>query len=212
MANVPISAFTVPINTKGIGLSGYSLTGSSALSVVDLAGSWSTTGAPTAIKLNLVDNQSDSSSLLLDLQIGSSSKFKVDKTGATTTRDINITRRASLTGQATSTIQSLAEAASISWDCDLGAKAKVLLSADRAMAAVTNAIEGTSYALWVVQDGIGSHTLTWASSGTGSFDFGADLPPTLSYTGNTADLLAFEAVTINTVLKLRFVGIKRGFT
>jgi hypothetical protein len=116
-----------------------------------------------------------------------------------------------IAGQATGTIQTLTDAANIAWNCANGAKAKVTLGANRTMDAVTNAIEGTSYTLWVIQDGGGSRTITWASSGAGSFDFGTDGAPTLTTTGNRADLLGFEAISIGGTLKLRFVGIKKGF-
>ena len=82
MANIPISAFTVPANTVGIGLSGFSLTGSNAQSIVDLAGTWNTTGTPTALKLNVTDTASNAASLLMDLQVGGSSLFSVRKNGA----------------------------------------------------------------------------------------------------------------------------------
>lgn len=61
---------------------GYSLTGSNATGMIDLAGTWNTTGTPTAVKLNITDTASNASSLLLDLQVGGSSKFKVDKAGS----------------------------------------------------------------------------------------------------------------------------------
>jgi len=82
MANVPISAFTVGANTTGIGASGYSLTGSAANSYIDLAGTWNTSGTPTAIKLNITDTASNASSLLMDLQVGGSTKFSVIKDGS----------------------------------------------------------------------------------------------------------------------------------
>lgn len=84
MANVPISNFTVPANTTGIGASGYSLTGSASASFVDLSGTWNTTGTPTAIKLNITDTASNASSLLMDLQVGGASRFKVDRFGGAT--------------------------------------------------------------------------------------------------------------------------------
>jgi hypothetical protein len=64
--------------------SGYSLTGSQSQSLVDLAGTWNTTGTPTLIKANVTDTASNASSLLMDLQVGSVSKFKVSKAGAVT--------------------------------------------------------------------------------------------------------------------------------
>jgi len=82
MANVPISAFNVPANTVGIGATGYSLTGSASASFMDLAGTWNTSGTPTAIKLNITDTASNAASLLMDLQVGGASRVRFDKTGA----------------------------------------------------------------------------------------------------------------------------------
>jgi hypothetical protein len=84
MANVPISTFTVPANTVGIGATGYSLTGSASASFMDLAGTWNTSGTPTAIKLNITDTASNAASLLMDLQVGGASRFNVTKGAAVT--------------------------------------------------------------------------------------------------------------------------------
>ncbi len=58
--------------------------GSLAGSLIDLTQTWNTTGTPTAIKLNVTDAASNAASLLMDLQVGGSSKFKVSKAGAGT--------------------------------------------------------------------------------------------------------------------------------
>ena len=65
--------------------------------------------------------------------------------------------------------------------------------------------------MWIVQDATGSRTLTWTTTGAGSFDFGAAGSPTLSTAGNSADLLSFEAISIAGTLKLRYAGIAKGF-
>jgi hypothetical protein len=93
MANVPISGFTVPANTVGIGATGYSLTGSASASFVDLAGTWNTTGTPTAIKLNVTDTASNAASLLMDLQVGGVTRFNVTKAGGVNIRSIDPTLR-----------------------------------------------------------------------------------------------------------------------
>lgn len=61
--------------------SGQSLTGSEATSLASLAATWNTTGTPTAISLNITDTASNAASLLMDLLVGGSSRFKVAKTG-----------------------------------------------------------------------------------------------------------------------------------
>ena len=81
MANIPISSFTAAANTTGIGMSGFSLTGSNAQSIIDLAGTWNTSGTPTGILLNVTDTASNAASLLMDLRVGGTSKFKVEKSG-----------------------------------------------------------------------------------------------------------------------------------
>lgn len=65
-----------------IASTGYSLTGSNATNMVDLAGTWNTSGSPTGIKLNITNTASGAASKLMDLQIGSSSKLNVDLDGA----------------------------------------------------------------------------------------------------------------------------------
>ena len=83
-ANTFTSLQTITVgaaNTGVLASTGYSLTGSDATSMVNLAGTWNTSGTPTAIKLNVTDTASNSASLLLDLQIGGASKFKIRKDG-----------------------------------------------------------------------------------------------------------------------------------
>jgi hypothetical protein len=120
------------------------------------------------------------------------------------------TKRLSLIGQAIMPLQTLSDGANIDWNCNNGAKAKVTLGGNRTINAVTNAVEGASYSLWIIQ-AAGSNTITWTTSGAGSFDFGTDGAPTLTTTASRADLLGFEAISIGGTLKLRFVGIKKGF-
>jgi hypothetical protein len=68
-------------NTASFAATGYSLTGSNASSLIDLAGTWNTTGNPTAIKLNITNTASGATSNLMDLQVGGTSQYKVDKAG-----------------------------------------------------------------------------------------------------------------------------------
>ena len=81
MANIPISSFTAAANATGIGMSGFSLTGSNAQSMLDLAGTWNTSGTPTGLKLNVTDTASNAASLLMDLQVGGVSRAYITKTG-----------------------------------------------------------------------------------------------------------------------------------
>lgn len=68
-------------NTEAFKAANFSLTGSAANAVVDLSGTWNTSGKPTGIKLNMTDTASDPNSLLMDLQVGGVSKFSVSKGG-----------------------------------------------------------------------------------------------------------------------------------
>jgi hypothetical protein len=60
---------------------GTTQTGISAIGVLDLSQTWNTTGTPTAIRLNVTDTTSNANSLLMDLQVGGSSRFRVEKAG-----------------------------------------------------------------------------------------------------------------------------------
>jgi hypothetical protein len=115
------------------------------------------------------------------------------------------------TAQQTSTLAVITDQATLAWAVGAAQKVKVTLGGNRTMGAVTGAIEGTTYFLWVIQDATGSRTITWTTTGAGSFDFGIDGPPTLTTTANKADLVCFEAVSIAGTLKLRHCGTKRGF-
>lgn len=68
-------------NTTPIKVTGYSVTGSSATPVIDIAGTWNTSNNATAIKLNITNTASGNPSYLLDLQVGGVSKFYADKSG-----------------------------------------------------------------------------------------------------------------------------------
>jgi hypothetical protein len=72
---------TPPANTEAIVVSGYSLTGANAQSLLDLSGTWNTTGTPSAIKLNITDTASNANSLLVDLQKSGSAVVRIDKDG-----------------------------------------------------------------------------------------------------------------------------------
>jgi len=58
-----------------------SLTGSSAVSTLNIAPTWNTTGSPTALKLNVLDTAAGASALLSDFQVGGNSRFSVDVNG-----------------------------------------------------------------------------------------------------------------------------------
>jgi len=73
---------TPPVNTSSLVVSGYSLTGANNQPLLDLSGTWNTSGVPSAIKLDITDTASDGGSLLLQLLVGGVEKFVIKKTGA----------------------------------------------------------------------------------------------------------------------------------
>lgn len=73
---------TPAVNTTGLTMSGYSLTGSDTHSLIDLSGTWNTSGTPTAIKLNITDTASGATSFFVDLQKAGSTVFSVNKNGS----------------------------------------------------------------------------------------------------------------------------------
>jgi len=82
--------------------------------------------------------------------------------------------------------QTLSDGATISWDVSSGRVATVTLGGSRTMAAPTNLKVGT-YILKVIQDGVGSHTLTWNSV----FKWTAGVAPTLSTAASSVDIFSF---------------------
>lgn len=90
------SSYNEVANTLGIGTTASTLhklvmadtvlagSGSLAGSLINMTQTWNTTGAPTAIKLNVTNTASGAATLLMDLQVGSVSQFKVSKAGTAT--------------------------------------------------------------------------------------------------------------------------------
>ncbi len=64
-------------NAVPLTVSGYSLTGANGQSLLDMSGTWNTTGTPTLIKANVTNTASNGSALLMDLQKGGVSQFNV---------------------------------------------------------------------------------------------------------------------------------------
>jgi len=78
-----IQTITPAANTNALAVSGYSLTGANAQSLLDLAGTLNTSGNPAAIKLNLTNTASGTASRFADFQIGRTSKFNFAIGGTT---------------------------------------------------------------------------------------------------------------------------------
>jgi hypothetical protein len=84
--------------------------------------------------------------------------------------------------QSAMAVQTLTDAATVSWDMSTAINAKVTLGGNRTLA-VSNPKEGATYSLGVIQDGTGSRTMTWPSS----FDWGTTGAPTLTTTASKRD-------------------------
>lgn len=81
---------TPAVNTNALATTGYSLTGSNASSLIDLAGTWNTSGSPALIKANVTNTASGAASLLIDLQVGGVSQFSVNPFGGATMAGLTV--------------------------------------------------------------------------------------------------------------------------
>jgi hypothetical protein len=90
-ANVFTALQTITQGTANTGVlasTGYSVTGSNATNMIDLAGTWNTSGAPTALKINITNTASENSSKLIDLQVGGTTRFSVIPTATGSVTEI----------------------------------------------------------------------------------------------------------------------------
>jgi hypothetical protein len=81
---------TPAANSQALTVSGYSLTGANTQALLDLSGTLNTSGNPAAIKLNLINTASGTSSRFADFQLGGTSKINLSVGGTTPTASINI--------------------------------------------------------------------------------------------------------------------------
>jgi len=71
-------------NALALTVTGGSITGSGTAGFVSLAGTWNTSGSPTALKLNVTNTASGASALLADFQASTVTKWNVSKAGLVT--------------------------------------------------------------------------------------------------------------------------------
>lgn len=71
---------TAAANTSALTAS-YSVTGANTTPLLDLSGTWNTTGIANGIRLNITDSASAATSRLMDLGVGGASRFSVTKIG-----------------------------------------------------------------------------------------------------------------------------------
>jgi hypothetical protein len=83
---------------------------------------------------------------------------------------------------------SLTDAATITWDVQAMPITKVTLTANRIVGLPTNGQAGQFISLLVIQDAGGTNTLTWNAV----FEFPSETAPTLTATGDLADLFVFR--------------------
>ncbi len=82
-SNQAVSIGTTSIPTARVLIHDATLAASGSLNgnLLDLTQTWNTTGAPTAIKLNVTNTASGAAARLLDLQIASTTNFHINKSG-----------------------------------------------------------------------------------------------------------------------------------
>ncbi len=84
-------------------------------------------------------------------------------------------------------IQTLTDAASITWDLSKGGFSQVTIAGARALAAPTNMRAGGFYTLIVKQDAVGARTLSYATT----YKFPYSTVPIISTASNAVDILSF---------------------
>lgn len=84
--------------TAPVTIAGSPLTGSSAGNLVALSQTWNTTGAPTAVFVNITNTASSGASKLLDLQVNSTSLFSIDTSGIIRAQILHLTPGPTLLG------------------------------------------------------------------------------------------------------------------
>jgi hypothetical protein len=82
----------------------------------------------------------------------------------------------------------LTDAATITWDVQAKPITAVTLTANRILGAPTNGQAGQFISLLIIQDAGGTNTLTWNAV----FEFPSETAPTLTSTGDLADLFVFR--------------------
>jgi hypothetical protein len=104
-----------------------------------------------------------------------------------TTVAINLTNVNAFTGQQYFATATLTDAASITWNLNTQAVAKVTLGGNRTLANPTNMKDGGTYLVRVIQDGTGTRTLAYGTA----YKFPGGVKPVLSTAINAVDILTF---------------------
>lgn len=80
-----------PINTAQIVASSFSLTGANTQTMASFAGTWNTTGLPTAFLLNMTVTNCTLASRIVDVQLGGASAFRIQTAAAAPTTVASVT-------------------------------------------------------------------------------------------------------------------------
>lgn len=108
-----------------------------------------------------------------------------------------------VSGSSASAIQTLTDGATITPDFSAGNLFTVTLGGNRTLANPTNLVAGQSGAIFLVQDGTGSRTLSWGSY----WDFPAGTAPTLTTTASAIDRVDYvvrSTTSIHTVFTANY--------
>ena len=84
----------IAANTTPVTVSGYSLTGSSALSMLSLAGTLNTSGVPTVIDINITQTASGAGTLLMQIRDGATNYLSLSTAGLLTIVALSLTQSA----------------------------------------------------------------------------------------------------------------------
>ena len=222
---------TAEPNTSALTAS-YSVTGANTTPLMDFSGTWNTTGNVRGIRLNITDTASAAASKLLELLIGGSPIFSVEKSGNVTFNTFNSTGYGSFSSGNTPTFQlqqstgrrSILSPLALTFFTAAGAANPVSITGDAAnilaqrsgTSAQTFRLYGTytdasnGRRLDITSTTAGIFTLTATGIGTGASGNLLKLTqpillPASSVTLATNGDLAFEA-TSNTSLTIRYRG------
>ena len=99
-------------------------------------------------------------------------------------------------------VHTITDAATITWDADSGLLAQVTLGANRQMLNPVNVQTGDVLVLEVIQDATGGRTITWGSN----WNWPGGEAPTLSTDANAKDILTFLALAPNILVGGPLVG------
>lgn len=178
-------------NGKALTLT-QSLSAANAQSILDMAATWSTTGAPTALKMNVTDTASNAASLLADFQVGGASQFSVNKSGRLSANDIRVPATGTSNVRLTSNIMKMGSNGLLSWGStsDVTSTSDVILVRDAANTLAqrngTSAqasrlyfsyTDASNYTRMAFKTATGVHTIETESAGTGEANIDLALTP-----------------------------------